>query len=320
MQAPVHRKTLAPSGDVGTGARLLAGGDKIVYLRENDGFSVMIEEPETGWKRRIAEYVDPVSALSASPGGELVAYVIGSAVNPAEERVVAWARTSAPRENGRVPGTAFGWGVNKAALYVVDPREHALVRHDLESGKQKRLADVPDDGIAPFPAQVVVGPEAERIAVISRRALRDLTEVWILSREGMSLLTQVPGADIHVNPVWSPGGKTIALHIVHPGQDQSAIVIVPKLEGDGELYYEAESQDGAAAPAWSPSSRYLAFFPLAPEGLPRLSLYDLETRQATPVLDAGDAADATSLRFADARHLVLEGGSAVHVLTFEDPL
>lgn len=320
MVAPVHRRTLSPSGDGGTGARLLADGSKIVYLREGDGFSVMVEEPETGWKRRIAAYTDPVSALSPSPGGELVAYVIGSAVNPAEERVVAWAETTAPRENGRVPGTAFGWGVNRAALYVVDPREHALVRYDLPSGKQRRLADVPDDGIAPFPARVVVGPEAQRIAVVSRRALRDLTEVWILSPEGMSLLTQVPGADIHVNPIWSPGGKTIALHIAHPGQDQSAIVIVPKLEGDGELYYEAESQDGAAAPAWSPSSRYMAFFPLASEGLPRLSLYDLETRTALPILDAGDAADTTSLRFADARHLVLEGGSAVQVLTFEDPL
>ena len=317
---PVDRRTLAPSGEGATGVRLLPDGQKIVYLREDDGHAIMVEEPESGWKRRVVASEDPVSALAASPDGEHVAYLLGSALNPPVERMVAWARTTAPREIGRAPGTAFAWSPNKPALYVVDPREQALVRLDVASGKAKRLADVPDDGLASFPARVVVGPEAARIAVVGRRALRDLSEVWILSAEGMSLLTQVPGAEIHVNPIWSPGGKTIALHIVHPGQEQSAIVIVPKLAGDGELYHEAESLDGAAPPAWSPSSRYLAFFSEGPEGLATLSLLDLETRARTPLLDPGDAADATSIRFADPTRIVLEGGSAAHVLTFETPL
>jgi hypothetical protein len=317
---PLDQRAIEPRDEDATGVHLLPGGEKIVYVTESDGFAVMVEDPESGWKRRIASYEDPLSALSVSPDGAHLAYLLGDARNPPTERRVAWARTTAPREVGRAPGTAFGWSPDKAALYVVDPVEKGLVRHDVEKGKSKRLADVTDDGLQGYPARVVVGPEAQRIAVVGRQALRDLTEVWILSNEGMTLLTQVPGAEIHVHPIWSPGGKTIALHIAHPGQVESAIVIVQKLVGEGELYYESESVDGAIPPAWSPSSRHLAFFPEGPEGLPTLSLLDLETRALTAVLDPGEAADATCIRFADPTHIVLEGGSAAHVLTFDRPL
>src|SRR5262245_39213653 len=133
MPLPVDRRTLAPSSEGGTGVRLFSDTRRILYARgdEDEGFAVMAEEPGTGWKRRMAAYQDPVSALAVSPEGDFVAYVIGSAMNPPEERAVAWARTTAPREAGRVSGTAFGWSTNKAALYVVDAKERALVRHDL---------------------------------------------------------------------------------------------------------------------------------------------------------------------------------------------
>lgn len=313
-------RAISPSSADATGVRLLPDGEKIVYVVEDDGCSIFVENPTSGWKRRIASYPDHVSSLAVSPGGDLIAYLLGSAANPPSERRVAWARTSAPREAGRAPGAAFGFGPTKPSLYVVDGAERALVRHDPLTGKGKRLADVPDDAIATFPAEVVVGPDATRIAVVSRRALEDLTEVWIVSPEGTSLLTQVPGAQIFVYPFWSKGGKTLGLHIIHPDQEQSAILVIPKLEGDGEMYYRADSEDGPVRPAWSPSSRYLAFFPRGAEPLPCLSLLDLETRKVEPILDPGEAVDTTHLRFLDDRTLILEGGSKAHVLTFETPL
>ena len=47
---------------------------------------------------------------------------------------------------------------DKPALFVADPKEKALVRHDLASGKQRRLADLPDDGILGFPPVIAVAP------------------------------------------------------------------------------------------------------------------------------------------------------------------
>ncbi len=217
-----------------------------------------------------------------------------------------------------MPGTAFAWSSQRPTLFVADPVERALVRHDAVTGKSRRLADLPDEGIPAFPPRVAVTADAARIAFTSRRAARDLTEVWVLDDEGVKLLTQVPGAEIHVDPFWSPGGGSIGLHIAHPAQEQSAVILVPKLQGEGEIYYEAELVDPPGAPAWSPSSAFIAFFAVERDAAPRLSLIDCRTRAVTPLLDPGEAPGVP--RFLDPHHLAVEGGEAAVVLAFNDPM
>jgi len=287
---------------------------------------VFIAEPDTGWSRRLAGYAVPVSELAFSADGAFVAYVVGDKLAPAADRVVAWARTTAPGEAGRAYGTGYAWGPEKATLFVVDPRENALVRWSAEVGTSKRLCEAQDDPIPDYPPRVAVAAEAKRIAFTLHRAAKDWTELWVLSRDGAgepsaSLLTQVPGAEIVLEPFWSPGGGTIGLHIVHPGQEQSAIILVPRLQGDGEIYHESERVDGAAAPAWSPSSRFVAFFPADGDGQERLSLLDCASPEhaLVPILDPGEAAGSRP-RFVDAHNLALEGGAAALVLSFNDPL
>ena len=329
MAPPSGHTTLrppAPQGAEAKHAHLSPDGTRLAYVRaDGAGSSVFIADPATGWHRRLAGYSAAVSDLAFSPGGELVAYAVGGPLTPPAERVIAWALTTSPGEQGRVAGTAFAFGPHRPALFVADPKDRALVRHDLATGTPKKLADLPDDGILGFPPRVVVGPEAKRVAFTARHARRNLVDVWILARDGdeavATLLTQVPNCRTHVEPFWSPGGGSIGLSLVFADRDRSGIVLVPKLQGDGEIYHEAGRLDAPVAPAWSPSSRYIAFQASTGdgEGAYRLSLLDCRDRTVEAILDPAPA-PAGAPRFLDARRLAIEGGAAVDLYTFDEPL
>jgi Tol biopolymer transport system component len=327
MAPPSGHTTLrppAPQGAEVKHARLSPDGAKLAYVRaDGAGHGVFVADPDTGWSRRLAGYRAPVSDLAFSPDGELVAYAVGGALTPPAERAIAWAATTAPGEQGRVPGTAFGWSPQKPMLFVADPKEKALVRHDLVAGKSHRLADLPDDGIVGAPPALAVSPGARRVAFTARRALKNLVDVYVLARDGdeaaATLLTQVPNARTHVLPFWSPGGGSIGLLLVFPDRDKSGIVLVPKLEGDGELYHEAVRLDAPVTPAWSPSSRYIAFQASDGKGAFQLSLLDCRER-TVEALQGPAPPPAGTPRFLDPRRLAIEGGDAVHVYTFDEPL
>ena len=148
--------------------------------------------------------------------------------------------------------------------------------------------------------------------------------MWIVERDKQEpvtrLLTRIPGAGVIVLAVWSPKGVTIALHIVHLEQQKSAIIAVPKLEGDGVVLYESELLDAGLPLAWAPSGRVIAFFrTVTPShectrsGPPRLTL--LVVQQQTTETITGPNEMAGSLRVLD------DGTSAwtaakAHRLTF----
>jgi Tol biopolymer transport system component len=323
-----HRTLRPPAPPQGAAemkhARLSPDERRLAYVRaDGAGSSVFLADPETGWSRKLAGYAAAVSDLAFAPGGELVAYVVGGPLTPPAERVVAWALTTAPGEQGRVAGTAFAWSPRKPALYVADPKERALVHHDLATGKPRKLADLPDDGILGLPPRIAVAPGASRIAFTARHARRNLADVWIVARDSeatsVSLLTQVPNARTHVEPFWSPGAGSIGLSIVFADRDKSGIVLVPKLQGDGEIYREVTRLDAPVAPAWSPSSRYIAFQAADGEGTYRLSLLDCRERTVEALLDPAPG-PAGAPRFLSANRLAIEGGAAVHVHSFDEPL
>jgi dipeptidyl aminopeptidase/acylaminoacyl peptidase len=320
------RRTLRPPAPAGADVekvRLSPDGKRLAYVRADDtGSSVFLADPETGWSRRLAGYPVSIYDLAWSPDGEMVAYVVGAELPLPAEHSVAWARTSAPGEAGRAPGASFAWGPENASLFVADVKGRALVRVNPASGKQKKLCELPDDGIPGLPPVIAVAPEARRIAFTSKSARKDQTSVWILSRDGEAIatswLTGIPGLKVYAHPFWSPGGQSLGLSIVHLAMGESMIVLVPQCQGDGDLYHQAERLDAPVAPAWSPSSRYLAFFAAGDDERQRLTLLDCKTRSAAGLLDPGEAAGTP--RFVDPHHLVIDGGPAAHVLTFNDPL
>jgi hypothetical protein len=327
MAPPSSHTTLRPPAPEGAEVRhahLSPDGAKLAYVRaDGSGHAVFLADPETGWSRKLAGYAAPVADLAFSPGGELVAYSVGGPLTPPAERVIAWALTTAPGEQGRVAGTAFAWSPQKPALFVADPTEKALVRHDLAAHRQKKLADLPDDGILGAPPRIAIAPETRRIAFTARHAGKNLVDVWILARDGeetsASLLTQVPNARTHVEPFWSPGGGSIGLLLVFPDRGKSGIVLVPKLQGDGDIYHEAARLDAPVAPAWSPSSRSIAFQASDGEGGYRLSLLDCKGRTIEALLDPAPS-PAGVPRFLDPQRLAIEGGAEVHIHSFDEPL
>jgi Tol biopolymer transport system component len=325
MPQPSGHRTIQPPASPGAEIRLahlLRDGRRLVYVRADDaGSGVFVADPETGWRRRLTGSAAPIVDLAISADGGYVAWASADPLAPAVEHTIHWAYTDAPGEQGRIPGTALAWSPSKPALFIADPKQKALVRLDLTTGQTRALAEMADDGIPGFPPRITVAAEARRIAFTQRRAADGVTEVWILGRndDGSAwLLTQVPGIRIHVDPFWSPGGGSIGMHLSHPGQEKSAVVLVPKLEGEGEISHRSDHAGAPGAPAWSPSSAYIAFFAAQRGAAPRLSLLDCRTRDVVPLLDPGEGSGVA--RFLDAHHLAVEGGPAEHVLSFDDPL
>jgi hypothetical protein len=199
----------------------------------------------------------------------------------------------------------------------------------IASGKSDDLGPVDDDADPHFPPHVVVSPDGSKIAFTTRRVDVDICAVWITEKSDQgiatTLLTEIPGAAAQVWPFWSPKGVTLGIFIVHLEQEKSAVVLVPKLEGDGLLVYENELLDLPEQPAWSPSGHAIAFFgteqarhEFTKSGPARLVVLDTQTH-ARVFVTAPDEVRGRP-RFLDGARLAVDGGSSAHVLTFASPL
>lgn len=271
--------------------------------------------------------------LSFSPDGAHVAYVKGGGPPPGGGRGVGWASTTSPGELGHVPAASFAWTPKGQALVVADLERERVLRFAMSGGPPQELAPIHDDGDPMFPPRIAVSPDGLRVAFTSRRVDDDVTEVFVTTRESTgpktTLLTEIPGVGVHVRPFWSPKGHTLAMLVVHLGQSKSAIIAVPKLEGEGVVLYENELIDLAEPPAWSPSGRSIAFFHVeAPRheftksGPARLVLLDVSAgAEGEPAPRAALTAPDELVgvpHFLDDNRLAIDAGGAAHVLTLTD--
>jgi dipeptidyl aminopeptidase/acylaminoacyl peptidase len=294
-----------------------------------DAPGVYVEEIATGGPPALVCGEDvPIEGIAFSPDGVYVAYLVGSEQPTGRERTVGWAEDAAEGELGRVGGAAFAW-TPKGSLLVADLEQEQLVQYNALTAVSRDLMPLSDAGDIALPPRIVVSPKGKRIAVVCRRPEDAVTEVWILERDAgqvkSRLLTQVPGLDASVSPFWSPKGMTLGLGVVHPTHEQSAIIAVRRLKGEGEILYERELLDPAAPPAWAPSGDSIAFFmaegPSYPElgeaAAQRLALLDCRTRELRPL--AGPRVEPGAPVFLDRATLLVEGGAAATLFTFDAP-
>ena len=129
------------------------------------------------------------------------------------------------------------------------------------------------------------------------------------------MLTEIPGAGARVAPFWSPDGDSLAFMMVHLEEDMSAIVLVEKLEGEGEVVYESPLLDLPEAPLWlgrevvffralHPEHEYTAAGPLV------LALLQLDGGAHEALTQPGDLEGR--LRLIDARTIAIDAVGAAY--------
>lgn len=288
--------------------------------------------PALGPSRRIAPMEGfTIDDLTWSPDSQHIAYSLGGGP-PGSLGEVAWASALAEGELGRTAATSYAWTQKGNALLVADPDKKALTRVPLVGRERQTLGPLPDDFDPQNAPKIAVSFDGALVSATCRRASEDVSEVWIFERKESgierAMLTQIPGASVVVRPIWAPRTPTIALYIIHLEQEKTAIVAVPKLQGEGIVLYESDYLDPAERPAWSPTGRTIAFFGVekarhefTKSGPPRLVLLTdiAKDRPRVVPVTAPDEMQG-GLSFLDERRIAVDGGPAAHVLTFSDPV
>ncbi len=250
-----------------------------------------------------------VHELAWSPSGDQLGYVTGKGPAGGTHRSVGWASSQAEGEVGRVAGAAFAWGLRKPVLVVADLERQAVMYVEATTSEGVELGRILDDGDVDDPPSIAIPSDGHHIAFSCRSSYHDMSEVWLLARreEGpaeASLLTQIPGANVAVKLLFSPKGKSLAMHIVHRPLSQSAIIVVHGLKGDGEVIHHHDGLDATVTPAWSPDGRWMALFCKLGSPEPELALLDVRERK---IYGVDGSVDVGAPRFIDDRTLTIDG-------------
>jgi hypothetical protein len=270
--------------------------------------------------RRVAPLQAPPEALAWSPSGSHLAYLLGSDVPTGLARNVGVA-DAAGGEIARLPGAAFCWGAKQPALLVADLQRQRVVHHRFDDGSATEVSDIADDGDVRYPPRLVMAPAGRRVAVVSRQARRGVTELWTLTRTAdgwdREPVTELPGVNVRVEPMWSSKAVSLAMHVAHRTLGKSAVILLPQLRGEGQVLRVHDRLDPPFCPAWSPSGERIACF-VAAQVEPRLCVIDTRAahpdREPEPAQPAGASVVAGDLRFTDDRTLVVDGGEAAQLL------
>lgn len=336
MSAVVGRTELRPrvpeQAEVGR-VRVAPDGRRLAFARhDGDAAGVYVDDPavQTGPMRLVAAEGWRVEDLVWSPDGSHLAYLVGGGPPPGGARAVGWVKAFVPGEIGRIRGSALAWSAKSSGVLVADLERQAIVAQSLDpASPPSEVASIDDDGDPHFPPHIAPSPDGSKIVFTCRRVADSVAEVWLVTqgadRPAPSLLTQIPGEAVHVLPFWSPRGVTLGLFMVHLGQSKSGLVVVPRLEGEGELLYDNPLLDDPETPAWSPGSRWIALFhtpepehEFTKSGPSRLVLLDTETHDLVGLTGPNEVRGTP--RFIDEKTLVVDGGEVAHVLTFAQPL
>ncbi|MEQ9319999.1 MAG: hypothetical protein RIF41_12620 [Polyangiaceae bacterium] len=298
--------TIATDGTIHQ-ARLSPDGARLAFVIEGSADAGLYAGPVDGaaWRKLVGYPSFSTPEIAWSSDGRMIAYRV-VADPPGYDDQIGYVLSTERGEVNRLDGQAFAWARKGTVIYALDGARMALVRYDLAKGTSRHLSEFLHHYDARFTPRVVPSPDGERITFTSRNVLEDTTRVFVVERrEGEvdgHLLTWIPGADVHVFPFWSPKGVSLGMYMVHEALDTTGLVLIKRLEGEGEIVYQRDGLDVAASPAWYPDGASLVI--PRDTGWTRLDLGD-GTSASLGVDATGEA------RFDADGHLWLEGTDRV---------
>lgn len=316
----VSHHALAPSEHLRDVSRVRLSPDRrylaVAHRGDDDALCVSVQDSRGGEPRTVLSLEEErVVELAWAPRGLAVAVL--AAQGP--HGVVRWCRTDAPAAASADDAEAFAWSSGGKGLLLARARRGAVTRRAAEGAADVTVSPLEHDAASPTWPRLRLAPDRARFACATHHLAYDVSEIWVSQRseDGLttSLLTEIPGAAARVRPLWSPNSASLALRIVHPSLARSALIVVPRLTGEGAVLHRSDVVDPDVEPAWSPDGRRLAFFVGGDgddEHRSQLISLDLDTRALTPLTELG--ADVGDLRFVGDRTLLVEGQRAVHFL------
>lgn len=253
--------TIATEGTVHQ-VRLSPDGARLAFVIEGASDAGLYAGPVDGsaWRKLVGYPSFATPEIAWSGDGRMIAYRI-VADPPGYHDQIGYVLSTERGEVNRLDGQAFAWARKGSVVYVLDGARMALLRYDLDKGTSRRLSEFLHHYDLRFPPRVVPSPDGGRIAFTSRNVLEDTTRLFIAERRQGEvdghLLTWIPGADVHVFPFWSPKGVSLGTYMVHEALDTTGLVLIDKLQGDGEIFYQRDGRDGTSAPVWCPDGASL---------------------------------------------------------------
>jgi len=285
-----------------------------LFVSKTEEGSLMSEEARRVWSGADGQ---SLSALAWSGDGQYLAFVLSTGAAPGELSVLVVRLSNL--EVTRLTGHAFAWAGNGATLLIADPASSRLYIKDLDLDIEHRVSEIADDGDPQFPPVISLSPDVQRLAVVTRQVSDNVTRVQMAHHDGRAWethpLSEMPGVSTRILPFWSADSRAFALYVIDMEQHHSAIIGVPRHEGEGDVLYTSDSVDAAIVPAPHPDGRFVAFVRSHPKEAAstllenRLVLLDPVEHTVAPITN--DAEIVGNLRWLNAQTLLVEGGPAV---------
>ena len=261
-------------------------GKKIYFLSdrdENKRFNIYCYDTETGETRKVTDFKDyDVKFPSLGPdsivfenGGYLYRLDLASEKTGKIPVYIADDQVVARTELVKVADRISGWDVAPDGARAVFGARGEIFTVPVKSGNTRNLTGTP--GV--HERDVAWSPDGRWIAFVSDKSGRE--EIYIIPQDGSGPAVQLTadGECYKYAPLWSPDSKKLLwsdrmFRLRYVDIEKKQVVEVAKSK-----YWEIRDY------TWSPDSSWVAYSDQAENGLEKISIYNLNSRETVEVTD-----------------------------------
>lgn len=304
--------------------RLAPDGQSLAFAVREGKISRVVVERLSGEQSQLAIVEEglAVEDLRWAADGRRFAVMLGEDDSAHCKRIcmVCAIEQESMRWEPQVAATSCAWHSDGQRLAVYEAHSQTAVLYGKDRSVE-RLGGGRDAGEPRFAPQMVFAPGGQKMALSLRSAFDDRVSIsvcsWADGGYEQSLLTEIPGHEIHVRPFWSHRGRSLGLLVADEAHEQSGILLFRGAQGEGQVAYHGDVVDVPSQPVWTRDARHVLWFRSEPSEACRavLSSLEIETGKVQALLEP----DALSgdLWFDNGGELIADGDEAVYILRLE---